>query len=65
MDDGDKLHWTAEVGWLAIFLAVAVAVLVFLLPVFEGGRDIAVGAVILPLVAVGAFLILVKRNRRG
>ena len=63
MSGGDKLHWTAEVGWLAIFLAVAVSIVVFLLPVFEGGRDVAVGAVILPLVAIGAFLILLKRNR--
>jgi predicted membrane channel-forming protein YqfA (hemolysin III family) len=63
MGGGEKRHWTAEVGWLAIFLAVAISITVFLLPAFEGGRDVAVGAVILPLVAIGAFLILLKRNR--
>jgi len=62
MDGGEKLHWTAELGWLAIFVAVAVSVVVFILPVFEGGRDVAVGAVILPLVVIGGLLILFKRN---
>ena len=64
MGGDEKLHWTAELGWLAIFVAVAVSVVVFILPVFEGGRDVAVGAVILPLAVVGAFLILLKRNPR-
>jgi hypothetical protein len=62
MGGDQKLHWTAELGWLAIFVAVAVSVVVFMLPVFEGGRLVAVGTVILPLVAIGVVLILFRRN---
>jgi hypothetical protein len=62
MGGGEKLHWTAELGWLAIFVAVAVSIVVFILPVFEGGRVVAVEAVILPLVVIGGLLILFKRN---
>lgn len=59
----NKLHWMTEIGALAIFAAMAMAIMVFILPAFEGRRSLGFWAVILPLAVIGASFILIRHRR--
>ena len=63
MRGAEKLHWMIPIGWLAILTAAGVGMVVFIAPVFEVYRGFAFWALMLPLAAIGALLLLFGRSR--